>query len=153
MSEQQAAPSFSIQKLYLTDVSLEAPNSPAAFMEQEQAEITVQFQNQARSFDSGFYEVSLKVTVQAKIKERTLFIVEATQAGLFAIENIPQEELDPLLGIGCPTIIFPYLRETVSDLTTRAGFPPFILQAVNFEAFYMQQKAAQANENAPQTTH
>jgi len=122
-------------------------------MEQEQAEITVQFQNQARSFENNFYEVALKVTVQAKIKERTLFIVEATQAGLFAIENIPQEELDPLLGIGCPTIIFPYLREAVSDLTTRAGFPPFILQAVNFEAFYMQQKAEQANENAPQTTH
>lgn len=159
MSEEQAQeaqqPVFSIQKLYVTDVSLESPNTPMTFMEQSAPDISVNFQNQARGYEGGFYEISLKVTAEAKIEDRTLFLVEVTQAGLFNIENVPAEEMDALMGIGCPSILFPYLREVVSDLTTRAGFAPLLLQPVNFEAIFMQQRLeqqAQAQGDA-QTTH
>ncbi|MDR3428279.1 MULTISPECIES: protein-export chaperone SecB [Silvimonas] len=155
-NQEAKQPVFAIQKVYVKDVSLESPNSPQSFMEQEQPEFNVQFRNQATSFDNGFYEASLTSTVQAKVGDKTLFLVEITQAGLFSIENIPAEELDPLLGIGCPSILFPYLREAVSDLTTRAGFMPFLLQPINFEAIYLQQRAQQAaaqdNAETP-TTH
>ncbi|UXY15008.1 protein-export chaperone SecB [Chitiniphilus purpureus] len=149
-------PVFAIQKLYVKDISLEVPNAPAAFMEEEQPEFNIQFRNNARSFDNGFYEAALTVTASAKVADRTLFLVEATQGGLFSIENIPEQELDPLLGIGCPSILFPYLREAISDLTTRAGFPPLLLQPINFEAIYLQQRQAQAAQQAngeAQTTH
>ncbi|GAA5784384.1 protein-export chaperone SecB [Chitiniphilus shinanonensis] len=141
-------PVFAIQKLYTKDISVEVPNTPASFMENEQPEFNVQFRNNARSFDNGFYEAALTVTASAKVGDRTLFLVEVTQAGLFSIENIPEQELDPLLGIGCPSILFPYLREAVSDLTTRAGFPPLLLQPINFEAIYLQQRQAQAAQQA-----
>ena len=115
------------------------------------------FHNEAKAFEGGFYEVSLKVTAEAKIEDRTLFLVEATQAGLFNIENVPEHDMDGLMGIGCPSILFPYLREVVSDLTTRAGFAPLVLQPVNFEAIFMQQRMAQQDQaQAPQadaTTH
>jgi preprotein translocase subunit SecB len=156
MSEQQQElqPVFAIQKLYVKDISLESPNSPQAFLEQGEPEFNIQFRNQARSFDNGFYEVSLTVTAQATVEDRTIFLVEVTQNGLFNIENVPEGEMDPLLGIGCPSILFPYLREAVSDLTTRAGFPPLMLQPINFEAIYLQQRQ-QAEEQAAnaQTTH
>lgn len=147
MSEQQAQetqqPVFSIQKLYITDISLESPNAPISFMDSATPEISVNFQNGAKAFEGGFYEVSLKVTAEAKTEERTLFLVEVTQAGLFNIENVPESEMDGLMGIGCPSILFPYLREAVSDLTTRAGFAPLVLQPVNFEAIFLQQRMAQ----------
>ncbi|MEJ2795307.1 protein-export chaperone SecB [Iodobacter sp. LRB] len=156
MSEQnqELQPVFAIQKLYVKDISLESPNSPQSFLEQAEPEFNIQFRNQARSFDNGFYEVSLTVTAQATVEDRTIFLVEVTQNGLFNIENVPAEEMDPLLGIGCPSILFPYLREAVSDLTTRAGFPPLMLQPINFEAIYLQQRQ-QAEEQAAnaQTTH
>ncbi len=151
MSEQQtqeAQPTFSIQKLYVTDISVESPSTPMAFMEQGEPQIDVNFQNEARAFDGGFYEVALKATAQAKTEDRTLFLIEVTQAGLFHIQNVPDDEMDGLLGIGCPTVLFPYLREAVSDLTTRAGFAPLLLQPVNFEAIFLQQRAAQQNQAA-----
>lgn len=158
MSEQaqeNTQPVFALQKIYVTDVSLESPNAPGAFVEQEQPDFNIQFRNQARSFDNGFFEASLTVTATAKQGDRTLFLVEVTLAGLFHIENIPESELEPVLGIGCPSILFPYLREAVSDLTTRAGFPPLLLQPINFEAIFMQQRAQQAagDESAEATTH
>ncbi|WP_410498056.1 protein-export chaperone SecB [Chitinibacter sp. S2-10] len=156
--EESKQPVFAVQKLYVTDISLESPTAPNSFMEEAQPEFNIQFRNQARSFDNGFYEASLTVTATAKSEDRTMFLVEVTQAGLFQIQNIPEQELDPLLGIGCPSILFPYLREAVSDLTTRAGFPPLILQPINFEAIYLQQRqqaaAAAATQDAnAQTTH
>ncbi|MBM3117362.1 protein-export chaperone SecB [Jeongeupia naejangsanensis] len=157
--ENQAAenqPVFAIQKIYVKDVSVESPNAPQAFLEQLQPEFNIQFRNEARGFDNGFYEVSLTVTAQAKVEDRTVFLIETTQAGLFQIEHVPADEMDPLLGIGAPSILFPYLRETVSDLTTRAGFPPLLLQPINFEAIYLQQRAQQAAQQqtgAAETTH
>ncbi len=152
--EESQQPVFAVQKLYVTDISLESPSAPNAFMDQVQPEFNIQFRNQARGFDNGFFEASLTVTATAKTEEKTIFLVEITQAGLFQIENVPESEMDPLLGIGCPSILFPYLREAVSDLTTRAGFPPLLLQPINFEGIYMQQRQqAAAQEANEQTTH
>jgi preprotein translocase subunit SecB len=137
--QQQAnQPSFQIEKIYVKDLSLEIPNAPQVFVEQTQPQLEVQINTQGGQFAEGLFEVSVSATVTAKAGERTLFLAEAVQAGIFSVRNGPELELDPLLGIGCPTILFPYLRETISDVITRGGFPPVILSPVSFEAIYMQ---------------
>ena len=103
-----------------------------------QPQLEVQIGTAVSSFAEGLFEVTVTATVTAKAGERTVFLAEAAQAGIFSLRNVPQEELDPLLGIGCPTIVFPYLRETISDLVTRGGFPPVLLSPVSFEALYLQ---------------
>ncbi len=140
MSE-QPQPVFAIEKIYVKDLSLEIPNAPNIFLERDTPEINLQLGTKNQSIDAGLYEVQLTVTVTAKIKDKIMFLVETQQAGIFRIQNIPDEEVDPVLGIGCPNILFPYLREVVSDIVTRAGFPPVILNPVNFEAIYQQKKA------------
>ncbi|MDC7712863.1 protein-export chaperone SecB [Vogesella sp. LYT5W] len=145
MSEQQELqPVFSIEKIYVKDLSLEIPNAPAIFLEQAQPEIDMQLASEGRQLEDGFFEVSLTVTVTAKLPEKTMFLCEVAQAGIFQIQNIPAEDIDPILGVACPNILFPYARETVSSLVGRAGFPPVLLAPINFEALYMQQRAAQA---------
>jgi len=145
--EQQNQPSFQIEKIYVKDLSLEIPNAPQVFGEQAQPQLEVQINTRGGQFAEGYFEVSVSATVTAKAEERTLFLAEAVQAGIFSVRNIPQEELDPLLGIACPTILFPYLRETISDLITRGGFPPVLLAQVSFEAIYMQRlQQAQGKE-------
>lgn len=142
MSEQQELqPVFSIEKIYVKDLSLEIPNAPAIFLEQEQPEIDMQLASEGRQLEDGFFEVSLTVTVTAKLPEKTMFLCEVAQAGIFQIQNIPAEDVDPILGVACPNILFPYARETVSSLVARAGFPPVLLSPINFEALYMQQRA------------
>ena len=140
MSEQQQ-PIFVIEKIYVKDLSLEIPNAPNIFLERDTPEINLQLGTKHQGVGEGLYEVLLTVTVTAKIKDKIMFLVEAQQAGIFRIRNIPNEEIDPVLGIGCPNILFPYLREVVSDIATRAGFPPVILNPVNFEAIYQQKRA------------
>jgi preprotein translocase subunit SecB len=140
MSEQQQ-PVFAIEKIYVKDLSLEIPNAPNIFLERETPEINLQLGTKSQSIDEGLYEVLLTVTVTAKIKDKIMFLVEVQQAGIFRIRHVPDGEIDPVLGIGCPNILFPYLRETVSDIVTRAGFPPVILNPVNFEAIYHQKRA------------
>src|SRR5688500_16218567 len=142
--EQQNPPSFQIEKIYVKDLSLEIPNAPQVFVQQAQPQLEVQIHTEGRQFAEGYFEVSVSATVTAKSEERTLFLAEAVQAGIFSVRNVPAQELDPLLGIGCPTILFPYLRETISDLITRGGFPPVILSPVSFEALYMQRLQQQA---------
>ena len=145
MSDQQELqPVFSIEKIYVKDLSLEIPNAPAIFLEQEQPEIDMQLASQATQLEDGFFEVSLSVTVTAKLPEKTVFLCEVTQGGIFQIRNIPAEDIEPILGVACPNILFPYAREAVSNLVGRAGFPPVILAPINFEALYMQQRATQA---------
>jgi preprotein translocase subunit SecB len=134
----QSQPSFQIEKVYVKDVSLEIPNAPQVFTEQVQPQLEVQLATGASQFADGLFEVTVSATVTAKAGERTVFLAEAVQAGIFSLRNIPQQEIDPLLGIGCPTIVFPYLRETISDLVVRAGFPPVLLSPVSFEALYVQ---------------
>jgi preprotein translocase subunit SecB len=142
--QQQNQPSFQIEKVYVKDLSLEIPNAPHVFVQQAQPQLEVQIHTEGGQFAEGYYEVSVSATVTAKAGERTLFLAEAKQAGIFSVRNVAQQELDPLLGIGCPTILFPYLRETISDLITRGGFPPVLLAPVSFEAIYVQRMQQQA---------
>jgi preprotein translocase subunit SecB len=152
MSQEQPQPTFQIEKIYVKDLSLEIPAGPQAFMQQAQPQLEVQINTAGGSFAEGYYEVSVSATVTAKNAERTLFLAEAVQAGIFSVRNVPAGELDPLLNIGCPTILFPYLRETISDLVNRGGFPPVLLAPVSFEALYvqrLQQQGAPAQGGEP----
>jgi preprotein translocase subunit SecB len=143
MSETQD-PVFQIQRVYLKEASLEQPNSPAILLEQEQPTVDIQLGVNASPVADGIYEVSVTATVQTKIKEKTVFLVEATQAGIFEVRNLPQEQMGPIMGIACPQIVYPYLRGNVADLVQRAGFPPVHLSEINFQAMYEQQNAAQS---------
>jgi len=152
MSDEQQQPTFSIEKIYVKDLSLEIPHAPKIFMQRETPQMDVQLHNQGGMIDEGVYEIVLTVTVTAKLAEdKTLFLVEVAQAGIFQIRNIPQADLEPILGITCPNILFPYVRETISDMVSRAGFPPVLLNPVNFELMYQQQK--EQPEAAAATTH
>lgn len=138
MAEQQA--SFNIEKLYVKDMSLELPNAPQVFMQTDAPQLDVQIHNVSEPVTDTLYEVVVTVTVTATAGEKTMFLAEVAQAGLFSIVNVPASELDPLLGIGCPTILYPYVREAISDLVTRGGFPPVLLAPVSFEALYVQRQ-------------
>lgn len=147
MSEQQEAPSFAIEKLYLKDLSVEVPNAPEIFLAQESPQVEIQLQTNGRGLGEGAYEVLLTVTVTARIEDKTVFLVEVGQAGIFRIYNVPDENIEPLMAVACPNILFPYAREIVSDTVVRAGFSPVVLQPVNFEGMYMarlQEAEAQA---------
>ncbi len=147
MTEQEA-PSFAIEKLYVKDLSLEVPTAPAVYPERDTPEIGRQLQTGGVKVGDDIFEVTLTATVTAKIGEKTVFLVEAGQSGLFRIRNIPEDNLEPLLSIACPNILFPYVREVVSESVTRAGFAPVVLQPVNFEAMYaarvQQEQTAEA---------
>ncbi|OGA41553.1 MAG: protein-export chaperone SecB [Betaproteobacteria bacterium RIFCSPLOWO2_12_FULL_68_19] len=140
---------FQIEKIYVKDLSLEIPNAPQVFVEQVQPQLEVQINTTAGKFSEPYYEVTVTATVTARAGDRTVFLAEAVQAGIFQLRNVPQEELGPLLGIGCPTILFPYLRETISDLVTRGGFPPVLLSPISFEALYMQRLQQQQSGEGP----
>ncbi|MBB1161715.1 protein-export chaperone SecB [Aquariibacter albus] len=149
--EQQADPVFQIQRVYLKDVSLEQPNSPRILLEQAQPQIEINLGVGAETVADGVYEVAVTATVQTKIADRTLFLVEAKQAGIFEIRNVPQEQMRPILGIACPGMLYPYLRANVADLITRAGFPPVHLTEVNFQAMFDAQQQAELEQLAGQT--
>ena len=142
--QQPAQAVFQIQRIYLKDLSLEQPNSPAIFLEQAAPNIEVALDVGAVPLADGVFESTVTATVTAKIGEKVAFLVEGKQAGIFEIRNVPAEQLDPLLGIACPNIVFPYLRANIADLLNRSGFPPIHLSEVNFEAFYQQRLEAQA---------
>jgi preprotein translocase subunit SecB len=153
MTEQET-PTFSIEKLYVKDLSLEVPNAPAIYLERGTPEINLQLQTGATKVGDDIFEVTLTATVTAKTGEKTVFLVEAGQSGLFRVRNVPEENLEPLLAIACPNILFPYVREIVSDAVGRAGFAPVVLQPVNFEAMYMarvqQKQQEQQQQQEPQ---
>jgi preprotein translocase subunit SecB len=145
MSDEQAV--FSIEKIYVKDLSLEVPNAPQVFLVPEQPQLEVQLTQSAQALEGGeLYEVTISVTVTAKAGDRTVFLVEAAQAGLFHIRNVPAPDLDPVLGMVCPNVLFPYLRETISDTVNRAGFPPVLLAPMNFEVLYQQRLAEQKEQ-------
>jgi preprotein translocase subunit SecB len=148
-SSQVQPATFQIEKIYVKDLSLEIPHAPKIFTEQVQPEVQVQINTEAAQFGDGYYEVTVTGTVTAKMGERTLFLAEAVQAGIFSVRNVPAQELDALLGIGCPTILFPYLRETMSDVISRGGFPPLLLAPISFEQLYVQQQQAAAQGGQP----
>ncbi|MGB8147144.1 MAG: protein-export chaperone SecB, partial [Azonexus sp.] len=131
--EQNEQPVFGIEKLYVKDISVEVPNAPEIFLEREAPQVEIQLNSAGRGLGDGAFEVLLTVTVTAKLGEKTVFLVEVGQAGIFRILNVPNEQIEPLIAVACPNILFPYARETVSDAVTRAGFSPVVLQPVNFE--------------------
>ena len=148
MAEEQQ-PQFSIEKIYVKDLSLEVPNAPQVFLHAEQPQVEVQLGHAAQQPEPGIFEVALKVTVTAKSGDKTIFLAEAEQAALFTIRNVPEADLGPVLGVVCPNILFPYAREAISDLITRAGFPPVLLAPINFDALYQQRVAEEAQGQGP----
>ena len=150
MADDNQNPVFQIQRIYLKDLSLEQPNSPQILLEQQQPQVDINLGLEAGPISEGIFEVSVTATVTTKVGEKTLFLIEAKQAGIFEIRNLPQEQLQPIVGIACPQIVYPYLRAVVSDVCTRAGFPPVLLAEVNFQAMYearQQQAVSAANGN------
>ena len=137
-------PVFQIQRMYLKDLSLEQPNSPQILLEQAQPQVDINLSLGAETIADGIFEVTVTATVTTKVADKTLFLVEAKQAGIFEIRNIPDDQLQPIIGIACPGIVYPYLRAIVSDVCTRAGFPPVLLSEVNFQAMFEAQQAQAA---------
>ncbi len=133
-------PVFQIQRVYLKEASLEQPNSPAILLEQQQPNVDIQLGVAAEPAAEGVYEVSVTATVHTKIGEKTVFLVEVKQAGIFEARNIPEDQMGTILGIACPQIVYPYLRANVADIINRAGFPPVHLAEINFQAMYEQQQ-------------
>ena len=145
------SPVFQIQRVYLKESSLEQPNSPGILLVQEQPTVDIQLGVNAEPVADGIFEVSVTATVQTKIKDKTVFLVEVKQAGIFEIRNLAQEQMNQVMGIACPQIVYPYLRGNVADLIQRAGFPPVHLSEINFQAMFEQQQAqtAAAAADAP----
>ena len=150
MADQDDTPVFQIQRMYLKDLSLEQPNSPQILLEQAQPQVDINLGMAAETVADGIFEVTVTATVTTKVKDKVLFLVEAKQAGIFEIRNIPDDQVQGIVSIVCPQMIYPYLRAIVSDVCTRAGFPPILLTEVNFQAMFeaqQQQAAAAAGGN------
>lgn len=145
-------PLFNLEKLYVKDLSLEVPHAPAVFLERDPPRIDLQLNNHSDPLGEGRFEITLTAIVTAKLNDKVVFLIEAKQAGIFHILNIPQEEMEPVLSVVCPNMLYPYLRETISDASMRAGFVPVMLSPLNFEALYVQQKQQQVPV-APAVTH
>lgn len=135
-----ADPVFNIQRVYLKEASLEQPNSPAILLETEQPAVEINLGVNAENVTDGIFEVTVTATVQTKIQDKTVFLVECKQAGIFEIRDIPEDQMGAVVGIACPQIVYPYLRGNVADVITRAGFPPVHLAEINFQAMYEQQQ-------------
>ena len=141
MAEDNLDPVFQIQRVYLKDMSLEQPNSPEILLNQEQPAVEIQLGVDAKPVADGLFEITVTATVHTKIEDKTVFMVEAKQAGIFEIRNVPSEQMGTLLGIACPQIVYPYLRGNVADIIQRGGFPPVHMAEINFQAMYEQQQA------------
>lgn len=150
--EQQVQRQFLVQRIYTKDISFEAPNTPQLFQENWSPEIKVGLGSEVNKVNEELLELVLKVSVEAKHEDKTVFLVEIQQAGLFAVQGFSEQEADALMGVAAPNVLFPYAREVVSDLVTRGSFPQFVLQPVNFEAIYAQQRQAKAAQAADSNT-
>jgi preprotein translocase subunit SecB len=137
-------PVFQIQRVYLKEASLEQPNSPAILLESQAPSVDIQLGVEATPAADGVFEVCVTATVHTKIADKTVFLVECKQGGIFEIRHVPEDQMGGIMGIACPQIVYPYLRASVADLITRAGFPPVHLAEINFQAMYEQQQAQQA---------
>ena len=140
-------PVFLLQRIYLKDLSLEQPNSPQILVEQAQPQVDINLAMTAEPVAEGVFEICVTATVTTKVSDRVLFLVEAKQAGIFEIRNVPDEQMGPILGVVCPQMIYPYLRAIVSDICSRAGFPPILLTEVNFQAMFEAQQQASLQGN------
>ncbi|TAG82637.1 MAG: protein-export chaperone SecB [Betaproteobacteria bacterium] len=140
------APVFSIEKLYLKDLSVENPNAPQAYLWREGPSVNVGIDSESSVIEDGFFNVTVKLTVTATIADKTMFLVEAAMGGIFQIRNVPESDVQPLLGSHCPNIIFPYVREVISDAVQRMGYPAVYLQPINFDALYQARVQAQLEQ-------
>lgn len=129
---------FFIQRIYTRDISFETPNSPHIFTAKWEPQIEFNLRTSTQRIQENLFDVGLTVTVTVKLGEKTAYLVEVCQAGIFLVAGFGDEEMSPMLGIYCPNILFPYAREAVSDLVNRGGFPPMLLAPVNFDALYAQ---------------
>jgi preprotein translocase subunit SecB len=141
VNDKEETPVFSIQRMYVKDMAMEQPNAPQILMAREQPQVSVDLGLSAEGIDDGFFEVCVNATVHAIVEEKTLFRVTAKQAGIFEIRNLPDDQIEAIVGVACPQMIYPYLRSTVSDACTRGGFPPVTLAEVNFRAMFEARKA------------
>lgn len=148
-NSQDNAPSFALQRTYLKDLSLEMPNAPQILLEQEGPTVEVSLNVGGQRLAETVFETSVTATVTTRINDKVLYLIEATQAGIFEAANIPDEQLDPLLGIVCPTMLYPYLRAAVADAINRTSLPALHLTEVNFQSLYEQRLAQQ--QGAAQT--
>jgi len=148
MADETNTPVFQIQRMYLKDLSLEQPNSPQILLEQTQPQVDINLALAAEGVADGIFEVSVTATVTTKVGDKTLFLIEAKQAGIFEIRNLPEDQMGAILGIACPQIVYPYLRGNVADIIQRGGFPPVHLAEINFQAMYEQQQAQAAGQVA-----
>ena len=144
----QSVPSLSIQKIYVKDLSLESPGAPQSFFTQETPQVEVGLRSRGEQIEQDIYECVLTITVTAKVGDKILFLVEAAQGGVFQIKGVPPSDIQPIMGIHCPNVLFPYVRETIADAISRAGFPPVHLDPINFELLYQQQLANLAQQPA-----
>ena len=142
-AQEAQSPSFSIERIYTKDLSLENPGSPQSFQLTEQPQVEVGMRTRGEQIGPDVYEFVLTLTVTATVAGKTLFLVETSQAGIFAIRGFSPEQLQPVMAINCPNVLFPYARETISSATIRAGFPPINLAPINFEVLYQEQLAQQ----------
>lgn len=146
MSGQEQAPAFSIQRVYLKGMSLEMPNAPAIFLESQQPSVEVAVDVSSLTIVEGIHETAVTVTLTTRVGDKVAFLIETTQAGIFEIRNVPDEQLSGLISVVCPQMVYPYLRAIVSDVCTRAGFPPILLTEVNFQAMFEAQQQAAAEQ-------
>lgn len=140
---------FGIQRIYTKDVSFEAPNSPAIFQQEWKPESSVNLNTGANKLAENTFEVTLTVTVTTKAGDKTVYLAEVKQSGIFSIKGFPDQEMGPLLGAYCPNLLFPYVRETISTLVTHGSFPQLLLQPVNFDLLYAQHQQKAAEQNQP----
>jgi len=143
---------MSIEKIYVKDLSLENPGAPQSFALRESPQVEVGLRTRAEQVEPDVYECVLTITVTARVADKTVFLVEVAQAGLFGIRGIAAADAQPILAVHCPTVLFPYARESVADATTRAGFPPVQLAPINFEMLYQQQLAQLQQQAAAAVT-
>jgi preprotein translocase subunit SecB len=159
MAEENAQPEkqFAIQRLYVKDISFETPHSPQIFTEQWEPKVEFNLSSNAQPLQDNLFEVVLSVTVTVTLGEKTAYLIEAGQAGIFTIAGMSEQEMGPMLGSFCPNILFPYVREVISDLVAKSGFPPMLLAPVNFDALYaqhlQQMQAQQASAPELKKTH
>jgi preprotein translocase subunit SecB len=139
-----AQPHFNIEKLYVKDLSVEVPHAPAIFLEREAPRIDLQLNTQHSAISEDVFDVTVTAIVTAKLKDKVVFLIEAKQSGIFAVRNVPQQEMETVLEVVCPNILYPYLRELVSDSSVRAGFVPALLNPIDFAALHAQKQQAQA---------
>ncbi len=151
-AEEQQVP-FAIQRIYVKDISFESPNAPAIFRKEWQPEVKLDLDTRSEKLEDNMFEVILSLTVTTTVGGETAFLCEVQQAGIFAVPELQDAQMAHMLASFCPNILFPYVREVISDATSRAGFPPVMLNPMNFEVLYQQQQAQKQQQAGAPVTH